>query len=38
MIRSVARLPGAEGPVEKNEKLVVDFGGIKSQVNVLVNK
>ncbi len=35
-MRSVQRLPGAEGPIEKNEKLLVDFGGMKSQVNVLV--
>ncbi|CZR50743.1 uncharacterized protein PAC_00617 [Phialocephala subalpina] len=38
MIKTVARLPGhAEGPIQKGEKLAVNFRGVNSQVTVLEN-
>ncbi|KAH7364292.1 hypothetical protein BKA65DRAFT_572583 [Rhexocercosporidium sp. MPI-PUGE-AT-0058] len=38
MIKSIARLPSyPNGPVQVNEKLAVNFGGITSNVNVLAN-
>ncbi|KAG4442302.1 hypothetical protein IFR05_002226 [Cadophora sp. M221] len=38
MIRSITRLPShRDGPVQVNEKLVVNFGGITSNVTVLAN-